>query len=62
LHIFSRRSIALLLENAGFTVSHMKTECSAHLLAGFYSRAELQAIYDSGRGPDMFLIAQKGAQ
>ena len=62
LHIFSRRSIALLLKNAGFTVRHMKTECSAHLLAGFYSRAELQAIYDSGRGPDMFLIAQKGAQ
>ena len=58
-HIFSRQSIDLLLRDAGFTVVHMKTECSAHLLAGFYSRAELQAIYDSGRGPDMFVIAER---
>jgi SAM-dependent methyltransferase len=60
-HIFSRQSIGLLLEDAGFTVINTKTECSAHLLAGFYSRAELQDLYDSGRGPDMFVIAQKGS-
>ncbi|HEX7330314.1 MAG TPA: class I SAM-dependent methyltransferase [Pyrinomonadaceae bacterium] len=58
-HIFSRQSIDLLLRAAGFTMVQMKTECSAHLLAGFYSRAELQAIYDSGRGPDMFVIARR---
>lgn len=60
-HIFSRQSISLLLRDAGFTVINIKTECSAHLLAGFYSRAELQTIYDSGRGPDMFVIAQREA-
>ncbi len=60
-HIFSRQSIDLLLRDAGFTMVHLKTECSAHLLAGFYSRAELQTIYDSGRGPDMFVIAQREA-
>ena len=58
-HIFSRHSIDLLLRDAGFRVVHLKTECSAHLLAGFYSRAELQAVYDSGRGPDMFVIAER---
>jgi SAM-dependent methyltransferase len=60
-HIFSRRSIGLLLKDAGFTVTNIKTECSAHLLAGFYSRAELQTIYDAGRGPDMFVLAQREA-
>ena len=60
-HIFSRQSIDLLLKDAGFALVHMKTDCSAHLLAGFYSRSELQTIYDSGRGPDMIVIAQRQA-
>jgi 2-polyprenyl-3-methyl-5-hydroxy-6-metoxy-1,4-benzoquinol methylase len=57
-HVFSRQSIRRLLSDAGFTVVHEKTECSAHLLAGFYSNEELQAIYDSGQGPDLFVISQ----
>jgi 2-polyprenyl-3-methyl-5-hydroxy-6-metoxy-1,4-benzoquinol methylase len=60
-HIFSCQSIGLLLRDAGFTVTDTKTDCSAHLLQGFYSGAELQTIYDSGRGPDMFVIAQREA-
>lgn len=59
LHIFSRQSIGMLLRAAGFNIVREKTECSAHLLAGFYSAAELQAIYESGRGPDLYIVAQR---
>lgn len=58
-HIFSRRSIRVLLNDAGYQLLHEKTDCGAHLLAGFYSPAELQTIYGSGLGPDLHVIARK---
>jgi SAM-dependent methyltransferase len=59
LHVFSRESLRRLLAQEGFRVVAEKTECSVHLLGGFYSAGELETIYARGEGPDLFVVAQK---
>jgi SAM-dependent methyltransferase len=58
-HVFSRRSIRRLLQNVGFDIVRERSECSSHLLAGFYSSSELEILYDSGLGPDLHIVARK---
>jgi SAM-dependent methyltransferase len=59
LHIFSRRSIELLLVRRGFAIRTLTTTCSAHLLRGFLTDDELHELYASGLGPDMTIIATR---
>jgi hypothetical protein len=59
LHVFSRRSLTLYLERAGFSVESLTTTCNAHLFRGFLSEAELRALYERGEGPDLTAVARR---
>lgn len=59
LQLFSRRSMQHVLERAGARLLAWETECSVHLLAGFLPVAELRAVYDQGRGPDAWVLAER---
>jgi SAM-dependent methyltransferase len=59
LHLFSRRSLALLLAGAGLALVTAESFCSLHLLRGFLSEQELTVLYASGLGPDLRVIARK---
>ncbi|MCW5978018.1 MAG: class I SAM-dependent methyltransferase [Bryobacteraceae bacterium] len=59
LHLFSRRSLEVLLTNAGFRIVAAKTECSVQLLAGFLTREELVWVDDTLQGPDLIVLAEK---
>jgi SAM-dependent methyltransferase len=59
LHIFSHRSMELYLAGAGFVPVAIKTDCNLHLLRGFVSERALREIYESGKGPDMFVLARR---
>lgn len=59
LHMFSRRSLTRYLTRAGFEVDSMQTTCNAHLLRGFLTDAELEALYAQGEGPDLTAVARR---
>lgn len=59
LHIFSHRSMELYLAGAGFVPAARKTDCNLHLLRGFIGERALREIYESGKGPDMFVLARR---
>ena len=59
LHLFSHRSMELYLAGAGFVPVASKTDCSLHLLRGFVGERALREIYESGKGPDMFVLARR---
>lgn len=59
LHIFSHRSIKSYLAGAGFVPVAGKTDCNLHLLRGFVGERALREIYESGKGPDMFVLARR---
>lgn len=61
LHLFSRRSLGLLLAGAGFECDVYETSCSAHLLRGVLSEEELRVLYERGGGPDVTLLAHPRA-
>jgi SAM-dependent methyltransferase len=58
LHLFSRDSAARMLRRAGFEARAVESGCNVHLLRGFLDEAELQSIYEAGRGPDLFVVAE----
>ena len=59
LHLFSRDSLTRILSRAGLDPISLQSECNVHLLAAFLSPAELHHIYESGRGPDLLVLARK---
>lgn len=59
LHIFSHRSMESYLAGAGFVPVARKTDCNLHLLRGFVDERALREIYESGKGPDMFVLARR---
>jgi SAM-dependent methyltransferase len=59
LHLFSARSMARLLERANLTVRSMVSTCNLHLLRAVLSEVELAALYASGKGPDLIVMAQR---
>ena len=59
LHLFSHRSMDLYLDGAGFVPVARKTDCNLHLLRGFINEGALREIYESGKGPDMFVLARR---
>ena len=59
LHLFSRASLAALLEPAGFRVVACESGCNVHLFRDFLSPAALSHLYESGFGPDLFLLAER---
>jgi SAM-dependent methyltransferase len=61
LHLFSRRSLAAVLERAGFAPHLAESFCNIHLLGDVLTPAALQHLYRSGRGPDLFVIARRSA-
>jgi SAM-dependent methyltransferase len=61
LHLFSRRSLTRVVRSAGLEPIAMATVCNLHLLSGFLAPADLAAVYDAGRGPDLRVLAGKGA-
>jgi len=61
LHVFSCRSLEVILQAAGFAVVESFTTCSVHLLRGFLDDETLKNLYSRGRGPDRYLLARKVA-
>jgi SAM-dependent methyltransferase len=59
LHVFSRRSLEMALRAVGLEVVSQRTSCGIHLLRGFLSDDTLADIYARGRGPDLYLLAQR---
>lgn len=59
LHLFSDASLRRMLADAGFRVHSVTSHCGLHLLRGFLEPTELEAIYTSGRGPDLTVIAER---
>lgn len=59
LHLFTRRSIALALERAGFRPMVIESGCNLHLLREFVGDVSLQQLYTEGRGPDLFVIGER---
>jgi hypothetical protein len=57
LHLFSRTSLAVMLDRAGFVPYSAETFCNIHLLQEVLSPPALEHLYRSGRGPDLFAIA-----
>jgi SAM-dependent methyltransferase len=58
LHLMTRRSLAALAARAGFGPPQVDSHCNLHLLRDCLSQAALQRIYDTGRGPDLFVAMQ----
>lgn len=59
LHVFSRASLAAMLGRAGFAVREIDSHCNIHLFEGLLSPRALAHLYDSGRGPDLFVRAER---
>jgi hypothetical protein len=59
LHLFSRASLGALLGRAGFVLRALDSHCNIHLLEGLLSAGALARLYDGGRGPDLFVLAEK---
>jgi hypothetical protein len=60
LHLFSRRSMTLVLERARFEPLVLESGASVDLLRGFLTEIELMRLYDSGLGADFLVLARKG--
>ncbi|HEX2875511.1 MAG TPA: class I SAM-dependent methyltransferase [Polyangiaceae bacterium] len=58
LHLFSARSLRLLLTACGLDVVQLNSHCNLHLFRGFLEPAELEALYRAGRGPDLTILAR----
>ena len=58
LHLFSRASTERMLARAGFTLVRLETFCNIHLLAEVLSPRALARVYETGRGPDLFVLAR----
>jgi len=61
LHLFSAQSLERLLGEAGLRLVGLESHCNLHLVRGFLQGAELDALYASGRGPDLTVTAQRPA-
>lgn len=61
LHLFSRASVDAVLRRAGLRAVACESTCSLHLLRGFLSTAELEALYAAGRGPDWWVLATRSS-
>jgi SAM-dependent methyltransferase len=61
LHLFSRASTSALLTRAGFALARLETFCNIHLFAEVLSPRALARVYETGRGPDLFVLARSAA-
>jgi SAM-dependent methyltransferase len=61
LQLFSRASLRRCLERAGLAEEAFKSDCALHLLRGFVGATGVDEIYRAGRGPDLFVVAGRGA-
>jgi SAM-dependent methyltransferase len=59
LHLFSESSLRRYLSDAGLALTRLRSHCSLGLLRGFLRPAELEGLYDSGRGPDLTVVAER---
>jgi hypothetical protein len=59
LHLFSRASLVAVLDRAGFELRALESHCNMHLLRGLLSARALERLYATGRGPDLFVLAQR---
>jgi SAM-dependent methyltransferase len=59
LHLFSESSLRRYLSDAGLTLTRLRSHCSLGLLRGFLAPVELEQLYDSGRGPDLTVVAER---
>jgi SAM-dependent methyltransferase len=56
-HIFSPASLERLLGRAGLRLAAVHSGCTVHLLGGMLSEGELSQLYESGKGPDLTIVA-----
>jgi SAM-dependent methyltransferase len=59
LHLFTRASLAALFAEAGFGLHLCESGCNIHLLGDVLSPPALARLYESGRGPDLFVVARR---
>jgi SAM-dependent methyltransferase len=59
LHLFTRASLEAMLGEAGFQLHLCESGCNIHLFGEVLSPIALAALYESGRGPDLFVVARR---
>jgi SAM-dependent methyltransferase len=59
LHLFTRASLAAMLAEAGFHLYLVESGCNIHLFRDVLSPPALARLYESGRGPDLFVVARR---
>jgi SAM-dependent methyltransferase len=59
LHLFTRASLGAMLAAAGFQLHLCESGCNVHLLGDVLSPPALARLYQSGRGPDLFVVARR---
>jgi SAM-dependent methyltransferase len=58
LHLFTVASLAAILDRAGFRAHRVESHCNIHIFRDVLSPRALERLYESGRGPDLFVLAQ----
>ncbi len=61
LHLFTRRSLELMLRSAGLHITAYETGCGADLLREILPSDVLRESYAAGKGPDVTLCAIRGS-
>jgi SAM-dependent methyltransferase len=59
LHLFTRASLSVLCDRAGFAAPAVESGCNLHLLGDVLSPTALTHLYATGRGPDLFVLAER---
>lgn len=61
LHLMTRSSLRAMFGRTGFETVSIVSHCNIHLLRDVLSEAALARLYETGRGPDLFVLARKTA-
>jgi 2-polyprenyl-3-methyl-5-hydroxy-6-metoxy-1,4-benzoquinol methylase len=61
LHLFTARSVGAMLDAAGLSLRSVQSTCNLHLLSPALSSSELEALYASGAGPDLVVLAARSS-
>jgi SAM-dependent methyltransferase len=57
--LFTRASLEVMLARAGFRLAACESHCNLHLFRDFIAPPALDWLYATGRGPDLFVVAEK---
>jgi SAM-dependent methyltransferase len=61
LHLPTRGSLEAMFARTGFALRQLDSHCNLDLLRGLVSQAALARLHQTGRGPDLFVLARSVA-